>query len=118
MERELLYQGVSRKDLAYRAGISYSSIGNGIERDSMPYADTALKIANVLGKPLEVLLYSPSKKNAHNFFVSSTGETVSNNKKILEALETLSPDIREALCNFIFSLANGGAEATYKTEKK
>ena len=50
------YQGVSRKELAAKAGISYSGIGLGIERDSMPGADIALRISRVLNVSIETLL--------------------------------------------------------------
>ena len=56
VESEMEYQGISRKELASKAGISYSGIGLGIERDSMPGADTALKISQVLNVPIDELL--------------------------------------------------------------
>ena len=118
VERELLFQGLSRKDLSYRAGISYSSIGNGIERDSIPQADTAVKIANVLGKPLEFLLREHTKKTARKFFVSEIPNENSLNEKILEALNELSPEVRASVCNLIFSLANRNDEVIYKIENK
>lgn len=56
VEKELEYKGISRKELAFRANIAYQGIGLGIERNSMPRADTALKISKVLNVPLEHLL--------------------------------------------------------------
>lgn len=56
VEREIEYKGISRKELAFRANIAYQGIGLGIERESMPRVDTALKIAKVLEVPLEYLI--------------------------------------------------------------
>lgn len=56
VEREIEYKGISRKELAFRANIAYQGIGLGIERESMPRVDTALKIARVLEVPLEYLI--------------------------------------------------------------
>lgn len=56
VEKELEYRGISRKELAFRANIAYQGIGLGIERDSMPRADTALKISKILNVPLEYLI--------------------------------------------------------------
>ena len=56
VEQERVFQGISRKDLAYKANISYASISLGLERNSMPGADTALRVSKVLRVPLEDLL--------------------------------------------------------------
>lgn len=50
------YLGLTRKELAQKVGISYGIIGAGLERDSIPIATTAVKIAKVLQIPLENLL--------------------------------------------------------------
>lgn len=44
---------ISRKELAYRAGIAMSNISAGIVRGGVPRADIAIKVANILGLPLE-----------------------------------------------------------------
>ncbi len=56
VEKELEYRGISRKELAFRAKIAYQGIGLGIERQSMPRVDTAIKISKVLEVPLEYLI--------------------------------------------------------------
>ena len=48
VEERRNYLGITRKDLAQRAGIKYAIIGACLERDSMPAANTALRIAKVL----------------------------------------------------------------------
>ena len=63
---EMNYQGISRKELAERAGISYAGIGLGMERDSMPGADTALRISRTLHVSIEYLLTGTELKPARH----------------------------------------------------
>ena len=56
VENECEYRGISRKELASAADFSVHTISNGIKRNSIPYADTALKVAKFLGVSLEYLL--------------------------------------------------------------
>lgn len=56
VEQEREYIGMARKELAAKARISYASISTGLERDSIPAADAALRIAKTLGVSLEYLL--------------------------------------------------------------
>ena len=60
VDSELKYLGKSRKELAAAVGIDPANISFGIKRNSIPYADTALKVARFLGVPLEILLNMPS----------------------------------------------------------
>lgn len=46
---ELEYKGMNRMELARRCEFSVTNIGQGIKLQSCPAADTALKIADVLG---------------------------------------------------------------------
>ncbi len=56
VEDECEYLGITRKELAEKAGFSVHTISNGIKRDGMPAADLALRISRVLNVPLEKLL--------------------------------------------------------------
>ena len=56
VEDECEYLGITRKELAEKAGFSVHTISNGIKRDGMPAADLALRISKVLNVPLEKLL--------------------------------------------------------------
>jgi len=51
VEDRRVYLGLTRKDLAQQAGIKYAVIGAGLERDSIPAANTALRISKVLKNP-------------------------------------------------------------------
>lgn len=50
------YRNLSRKELAYRAKFSQTSISTGIKRQSVPAADVAFRIAKVLNVSIEYLL--------------------------------------------------------------
>ena len=56
VKSQLPYKNLEVKDLAFRAGVPYSTIINGMNKNSMPHADIALKIAKILNMSLESLL--------------------------------------------------------------
>lgn len=96
VERELEYKGISRKELAFRANIAYQGIGLGIERDSMPRADTALKISKILEIPLETLIDEKNleiraETNPVQFdsLKNRCAELYLKNEKVIENLEKL-----------------------------
>ena len=63
---ELDYLGMTSKALAVKAGFAASNIGKGIRMRRSTSADTAVKIANILGVSVEYLVTGkepPSKKN-------------------------------------------------------
>lgn len=53
---ELVYLGKTRKELANAIGFDAANISFGIKRNSIPAADTALKVSRFLGVPLDYLL--------------------------------------------------------------
>ena len=59
VDAELKYLGKSRKELAAAVGFDAANISFGIKRNSIPYADTALKVARFLGVKLDYLLNMP-----------------------------------------------------------
>ncbi len=56
VDDECEYLGITRKELAEKAGFSVHTISNGIKRNGMPAADLALRISKVLNVSLEKLL--------------------------------------------------------------
>ena len=73
VDAELKYLGKSRKELAAAVGIDAANISFGIKRNSIPYADTALKVARFLGVKLDYLLNMPEDNDKD-----------SQNKELLE----------------------------------
>ncbi len=56
VDEELSYLGKTRKELANAIGFDVTNISFGIKRNSVPAADTALKVARFLGVSLDYLL--------------------------------------------------------------
>lgn len=126
VEREIEYKGISRKELAFRANIAYQGIGLGIERESMPRVDTALKIAKVLEVPLEYLinekdleirpaaegLSKEEKKQTDQNKSSSLHQTENQyiefyrrNRKIIDSLEKIPSAIKQLIESMIIHIA-------------
>lgn len=121
VKKELDYKGISRKELAFRANIAYQGIGLGIERDSMPRADTAIKISKVLNVPLEYLLDAkdveirsgPEKdekmaKSKNSYDKEEKERNVGlfyKYQNIIESFETLPRSIQEPIANIILRLS-------------
>lgn len=126
VEREIEYKGISRKELAFRANIAYQGIGLGIERESMPRVDTALKIAKVLEVPLEYLinekdleirpaaegLLKEEKKQTDQNKSSSLHQTENQyiefyrrNRKIIDSLEKIPSAIKQPIESMIIHIA-------------
>lgn len=61
VDEELEYRGKTRKSLATEVGFNLGNIGKGIKLGSAPSADTAVKIANVLGVSVEYLVSGSNK---------------------------------------------------------
>lgn len=59
VDSELAYLKKSRKELAAYVGFDAANISFGIKRNSVPAADTALKVARFLGVSLDYLLDMP-----------------------------------------------------------
>lgn len=126
VEREIEYKGISRKELAFRANIAYQGIGLGIERESMPRVDTALKIAKVLEVPLEYLIdekdleirpaaesLSKKEKTQTDQNKSSSLHQTENqyiefyrrNRKIIDSLEKIPSAIKQPIESMIIHIA-------------
>ena len=56
VDEELEYKGINRTYLAKECGFSLTNIGQGIKLGSTPSAETAVKIAKVLGVTVEYLV--------------------------------------------------------------
>lgn len=114
VEKELEYRGISRKELAFRANIAYQGIGLGIERDSMPRADTALKISKILNVPLEYLIdeemLEVRKADGESCLASSDKnhcvELYLKNEKIINNLEKLPFPVKLSIENMAACVAD------------
>lgn len=89
--------------MAFRSGVSYSTIINGMNKNSMPHADIALKISRVLNMSLESLLeeldynvvddFLPTQRNLEQREIA----LYRKNKNTIDALEELPSPLRDAM---------------------
>ena len=99
VDEELEYRGMTRKALATECGFSLVNIGNGIKLGSSPSADTAVKIAKVLGVTVEYLVSgsdSPDAK-ASQKKLNEELELFRKYRPLVEKINNLSPKAQEAL---------------------
>ena len=66
VDEELEYLGKNRTYLASKCDFSLTNINLGIKRGSTPSADTAVKIAQVLGVSVEYLVNGTNKSTEKN----------------------------------------------------
>ena len=66
VDEELDYLGKNRAYLSRKCGFSLANIGKGIKLGSTPSADTAVKIAQVLGVSVEYLVNGTNKATEKN----------------------------------------------------
>ena len=66
VDEELEYKGINRAFLARKCNFSVTNIGQGIKLNSTPSAETAVKIANVLGVSVEYLVLGINPKINQN----------------------------------------------------
>lgn len=104
------YREISRKELAYRAGFSLTSLSTGIKRNSIPSADVAYRIAKTLDVSIEYLLTGTdsSEKNEklENHFPYAK---FLKYKPIIEKIDLLPENIQgnlESLINNFSEIVN------------
>lgn len=123
VEQEREYQGLSRKELAFRANIAYQGIGLGLERNSMPGADTAVRVAKVLDVPIEYLLdeeqlVTQAEKESglsNDALKMRDIELYKKNQILIENLEKLPLAIKEPIVQMIKKLAANVGQARMNT---
>ncbi len=103
VDEELDYKGMNRKTLSKEVGFSVGNIGKGIQLGSSPSADTAVKIANVLGVSVEYLVNGTNNPNS-----TKTHEEEQNqlrlyrkHSELIKKCEELSPEKEKLLVTFI-----------------
>ena len=114
------YKDIPRKELAYKADFALSCISNGIARNSMPFADVALRIAKVLGVSVEYLL-EKSSLDIKNYGAntnpelseSTVTEMFSEKEKLFYKYESILHDLdkislrqQKSLFTYIHAISN------------
>ena len=106
VDKELEFLGKTRKSLAIEVGFNLGNIGKGIQLGSIPSAETAVKIAQVLGVSVEYLV-----NGTENTKSPSQKETEQNQLRlyrkyhnIIEKMENFSEDKQTIVNNLINDL--------------
>lgn len=127
VEREREYQGITRKELAFRANIAYQGIGLGLERNSMPGADTAIRVSKVLNVPIEYLLGEENatirdenatlKKTLSDSEIKMKNiELYKKNQTVISSLEKIPLHIKEPIISMIHRIASNIHESALPEE--
>lgn len=99
LKSELEYQGMLIKELAAKCGISRNTVNNYLTgHNSLPTADTAVKIAEALGVSVEYLV------NGSESVKSSSIPVSPKYRKIIDDLSSLDDLDLEAVENLVFTL--------------
>lgn len=90
------YRNMTRKELAYKADFSLTSLSTGIARNSIPSADVAYRIAKTLNVSIEYLLIGKeqSQKNETSEIISLSQTQFLKYKNLLDKFDTLPEDIQ------------------------
>lgn len=108
VDDELFYLGKTRKELALEAGFDVSYISKGIERNGIPIADTAVRIAQALNVSVEYLLDMEKTDSAQNKVEKLRKKDIGiykKYKKTLEQLESINQKERKVILNLIETLS-------------
>jgi transcriptional regulator with XRE-family HTH domain len=100
LKAEITYKDILVKELAARSGINKRTIDNYLrENGSVPPADTAVYIAEVLGVSVEYLVRGQEVKQDRNFSCLSPEA-----RFLLQSFEALDSGDRKIVLNLIKSL--------------
>ena len=101
---ELDYLGMTNKARAEKVGFAASNIGKGIRMGSSPSADTAVKIAQILGVSVEYLVTGLNTSNSRKKQDEDT-QIFHKYSKMLKDFDSLSEREKSAIIKMISELA-------------
>lgn len=107
VKKILPYKNLEVKDLSFRTKIPYSTIINGMNKDSMPHADIALKISKILNMSLESLLgeenvlITQAEPLNQDELEKQELALYRKNKKLIDALEEIPTSVRDSIEDLI-----------------
>jgi transcriptional regulator with XRE-family HTH domain len=113
LREELDYQGLTVKELAKKSAVAKGAIDSYLGKQaSMPPADTAVKIAGVLGVTVEYLV------NGHDNNRESSPNFISNPKKrsLLRIFDELLPGDQKLTLDFVKLLKKNNDEKEADTK--
>lgn len=85
VKQKLDFQDFTQRELAQKIGESYNTLQSWINRDRLPNAEQAVKIANTLNTSVEFLVTGTvsNKKNDHAKTISLLENAIANLKRDL-----------------------------------
>lgn len=99
------YKGIIRKELSAQTGISKRTIDTYLDsRAVLPNAEIAVKLAKALGTTVEFLVTGEDAVN-HEQKLYSDFDTYRKYRKIVNELDTLSPELLQSIEAMIHTAA-------------
>ncbi len=99
------YKGIIRKELSAQTGISKRTIDTYLDsRAVLPNAEVAVKLAKALGTTVEFLVTGEDSVN-HEQKLYSDFDTYRKYRKIVNELDTLSPELLKSIEAMIHTAA-------------
>ena len=102
-ERE--YKNITRKELAYRADFSLTSLSTGIKRGSIPAADVALRIAKVLGVSVEYLLTGVESTQRQPDTIPELLQKYQKYHQLLDGLDSLPEGVQKSIESMVLEVS-------------
>ena len=100
LKSELQYTGMTVRELSEKSGVNKQTIDNYLStHSSMPSAESAVKIANVLGVSVEYLV---TGKDSHPASISRYAPEV---RKIADQVQKMTPYERHVVLGLIRAMA-------------
>ncbi len=105
VDEEIEYKGINRAFLAKKCDFSVTNIGQGIKLGSTPSAETAVKIAAVLGVSVEYLVTGEEKSKEKIEIEQNQLRLYRKHSEIIKKCEELSSEKEKLLVDFLDKFA-------------
>ena len=105
VDEEIEYKGINRAFLAKNCDIRVKNIGHGIKLGSTPSAETAVKIAAVLGVSVEYLVTDEEKSKEKIEIEQNQLRLYRKHSEIIKKCEELSSEKEKLLVDFLDKFA-------------
>lgn len=108
VDEELEYKGINRAALARTCDFSVTNIGQGIKNGNTPSADTAVKIAKVLGVTVEYLVNGTEQTPAQKDQIQNQLRLYRKHHELITFAESLSQEKQKSFSKIVEELKEWG----------